>query len=187
MLYVSTELDAINLILASIGEAPVNTLNSESIDADNAKALLMATSRNTQRQGWQFNTVLGSVLLPDNISKRILYNPTWIKLIPTDGFIYVKRGEYLFNLSENTYEFDKEITVNIVEAVDFDDLPDEFKTYITAQTAIIFQSRYLGDDSISEELRAEMAQAYSDIVQYSIDTGTNMYQMTGMQSALERR
>ena len=39
MLFVSTELDAINLILSGIGEAPVNSLTeSESIDVDNARS-----------------------------------------------------------------------------------------------------------------------------------------------------
>ena len=53
--------------------------------------------------------------------------------------------------------------------------------------AIFFQERYLGDENVSQELRIEESRAYADIVQYCIDTGSNMFQTTGMQSALERR
>ena len=66
MLFVSTELDAINLILSGIGEAPVNSLTeSESIDVDNARSLLATVSRNIQRQGWQFNTLTNVTIMSD--------------------------------------------------------------------------------------------------------------------------
>mgnify|MGYP001024817008 CR=1 FL=1 len=188
MLFVSTELDAINLILSSIGEAPVNSLTeSESIDVDNARRLLSTVSRTVQRQGWQFNTLNNVVIKPDTNSKKVRYNPSWIKVIAMDGMIYVKRGDFLYNLTEKTDTFKNDIQLNIIEAIDFEDLPDEFKSYITAEAAIYFQERYLGDDSVSQELRMEEAKAYADIVQYCIDTGSNMLQTAGMQSALERR
>lgn len=187
MLYITDELSAVNLILASIGEAPVNSLaESESIDADNAKTLLEATSRTIQRQGWQFNTLTNVNVIPDAKSKRVRYNPTWIKFTADNGINYVKRGEYLYNISKQTFDIPDTITATIIEAVDFDDLPDEFKVYIAGQAAILFQARYLGDDSISQELRMEVASAYADLVQYSIDTGSSMYNITGMQSMLER-
>lgn len=188
MLFVSTELDAINLILSGIGEAPVNSLTeSESIDVDNARSLLSTVSRSIQRQGWQFNTVSNVTVMPDTNSKKIRYNPSWIKIAATNGEVLVKRGDFLYNLSENTDTFTDEIQLNIIEALDFEDLPDEFKAFITAEAAILFQARYLGDDNVSQELRMEEARAYADIVQYCIDTGSNMFQTTGMQSALERR
>lgn len=101
MLFISTELDAINLILSSIGEAPVNSLTeSESIDVDNARRLLSTVSRTVQRQGWQFNTLNNVVVKPDTNSKKVRYNPSWIKVIAMDGMIYVKRGDFLYNLTE---------------------------------------------------------------------------------------
>jgi hypothetical protein len=188
MLFVSTELDAINLILSGIGEAPVNSLTeSESIDVDNARSMLATVSRDIQRQGWQFNTLTNVTIMPDTNSKKIRYNPSWIKITATNGEVYVKRGDFLYNLTEKTDTFNEDIQLTIIEAVDFEDLPDEFKTLITAEAAIFFQERYLGDENVSQELRIEESRAYADIVQYCIDTGSNMFQTTGMQSALERR
>lgn len=188
MLFISTELDAINLILSSIGEAPVNSLTeSESIDVDNARSLLATVSRRIQRQGWQFNTLLNVTVKPDVQSKRIRYNPTWIKVTSMTGETLVKRGGFLYNLSAMTDVFNNDILLTIIEAIAFEDLPDEFKAYITAEAAIYYQERYLGDENISQELRMEEAKAYADIVQYCIDTGSNMLQTAGMQSLLERR
>lgn len=188
MLFVSTELEAINLILSGIGEAPVNSLTeSESIDVDNARSLLATVSRNIQRQGWQFNTLTNVTIMPDTNSKKIRYNPSWIKITATNGEVYVKRGDFLYNLTEKTDTFNEDVQLTIIEAVDFEDLPDEFKVFITAEAAIFFQERYLGDENVSQELRIEESRAYADIVQYCIDTGSNIFQTTGMQSALERR
>lgn len=175
MLFISTELDAVNALLASVGDAPVNSLDdTQSIDVYNALRMLEEMSRQIQRRGWQFNTELNVTLKPDVKNKQIRYNPTWIQLFSTNYKVYVKRGDYLYNLTDKTLVFDKDIIVNIIEAVDFEDMPDCFKSYITAKAAIKFQSRYLGDTNVSQMLVAESNEAYADIVQYTIDTGENM-------------
>lgn len=188
MLFVSTELEAVNTLLAAVGDSPVNTLDGHmSIDVYNAQRMLEEMSRMVQSRGWQFNTATETELIPDAVSKRIRYNPTWIVLTDaSDGKTYVKRGDYLYNLSDKTYVFDSPLTMTVIEAVNFEDLPQCFKVYITAKAAIKFQSRYLGDDSVSQMLVAESNEAYSDIVQYSIDTGTNGLQIAGIVELLSR-
>lgn len=189
MIFVSNKIDAINVILAAVGNSPINSLDEQeqSVDVYNAIRILDDVSRQVQRRGWQFNTVNERVIKPDSNTKQIRYNPSWIELFPLDGNVYVKRGDYLFNQTNDTSEFDKDITLKIIEAVDFEDLPDCFKTYIVTKAAIKFQSRYLGDDSISQMLVAENNDAYSDIVQYSIDTGVGMLDVTGIAGSLSRK
>lgn len=188
MLYISDELDAVNVILASVGDSPVNSLESNlSVDVHNAKRMLENMSRMVQSREWEFNTGIDTEVLPDASSKRIKYNPTWIAIKnKKDNKVYVKRGEYLYNLTDSTYIFEAPITLTIIEAVDFEDLPQCFKEYITAKTAIKFQSRYLGDDSVSQMLVAESNEAYSDIVQYCIDTGVGGLDVVGIQERLNR-
>lgn len=187
MLFISDKLDAINILLAAVGESPVNTLNNtQSVDVDNAIRMLDGVSRTIQSKGWTFNTSSEQTIIPDSTNHKIRYNPTWISYLSTDGNTYVKRGDYLYNLTGNTFNFEKNITLTIIEAVDFDDLPDVFKTYITANAASKFQAKYFGDDNVENELLSEAAEAYAEIVQYSIDTSSNMYQITGMAGLLER-
>lgn len=189
MIFVSNKIDAINVILSAVGNSPINSLDEQeqSVDIYNAIRILDDVSRQVQRRGWQFNTVNERVIKPDSSTKQIRYNPSWIELFPLDRNVYVKRGDYLFNQTSDTFIFDKDITLKIIEVVDFEDLPDCFKTYIVTKAAIKFQSRYLGDDSISEMLIAENNEAYSDIVQYSIDTGSGMLEVTGISGSLSRK
>ena len=53
---VSTELDAVNAILMSVGESPVNTLTVQSPDVAIAQATLRQVCREIQTQGWVYNT-----------------------------------------------------------------------------------------------------------------------------------
>lgn len=186
MLFVSSKLDAVNAILASVGDSPINSLQeTQSVDVFNAIRMLDAMSRTIQSKGWTFNTHEDKVVKPDSTTKKIRYNPAWIVLKSDEG-TYVKRGEYLYNITDDTYIFNDDLTATIIEAVDFEDLPDCFKQYITAKSAIAFQSRYLGDDSVSQMLMAEAQEAYGDIVQYSIDTGVNGLQVAGIATLLSR-
>lgn len=187
MLFVSSKLDAVNTMLAAVGDSPVSSLTDhQSVDVYNAISMLDEVSRKIQSQGWQFNTLTEMTVKPDMASKRIRYNPTWISFVSTDGNVYVKRGDFLYDITNKTYNFENDVIATIIEAVDYEDLPDCFKTYITSKAAIKFQSRYLGDDNISQMLVAESNEAYADIVQYSIDTGTNMLQIPAVSQTLSR-
>lgn len=53
----TTELEAVNTILSTIGEAPLNTLTgSLPVDGTIAKNVLSEVAREVQSQGWHFNT-----------------------------------------------------------------------------------------------------------------------------------
>ena len=62
-----TELEAVNVLLTTIGEAPVNTLTGNQVtDVTIARQVLNEVSREVQSQGWYFNTENGVTLTPDN-------------------------------------------------------------------------------------------------------------------------
>ena len=53
---VSTELDAVNSILMSVGETPVNTLTVQSPEVAIAQKTLRQVCREIQSEGWSYNT-----------------------------------------------------------------------------------------------------------------------------------
>ena len=61
-----TELDAVNEILYSIGEDGILSLEevSNNVDASTARKLLEGISRETQREGWDFNTFASATFTP---------------------------------------------------------------------------------------------------------------------------
>ena len=53
-----TELEAVNILLTTIGEAPVNTLTGNQVtDVTVATQVLLEISREIQSQGWHFNRI----------------------------------------------------------------------------------------------------------------------------------
>ena len=54
----TTKLEAVNVMLTSIGEAPVNSLISGLEDAELAETILESVNKETQSKGWIFNTDL---------------------------------------------------------------------------------------------------------------------------------
>ena len=187
MLTTLTELDAINQMLSAIGSDPVATLeDSTDIDAINARRLLKEVSRHVQRQGWDFNKTTRTYT-PDVNTHRIVWDDTIITLKSNDNNTYVKRGKYIFNMTDGTYEFPEDLEVTVIYGLDFEDLPDCFKEYITAKAALDFQARYFSDASVSQDLQYALQIAYQDIVQYDMDMqDANILNLTGVSEVLQR-
>ena len=53
----TTELQCINIMLAAIGEAPINSLiGLLPVDAVTAQSTLLEANKSIQSEGWSFNT-----------------------------------------------------------------------------------------------------------------------------------
>ena len=178
-------IDAINLMLASIGSDPINEIDDTDADVSNALRILEDTSRNTQRQGWDFNSA--QYTLYPNKDNKIKWVDTILSYKNSDGNVYTKRGDLFFDATKSTFYFDKEIVIDCIIAVDFEDLPDCFKRYIASKAALQFAQRYFGDTTTIETLQYDMQDAYSQIVDYDMNMGNyNMLQLTNIAEVLER-
>ena len=187
MLMIMSKVDAVNIILSSIGSAPIDTLDDNNdVDVDNILRIMDRVSRSLQMKGWNFNTTT-LVLKPDTVSKRILWNDSIIKHTSSDSNTYIKRGKYLFDMTNNTFEFTQDVTLSIVLALEFEDLPQAFMDYITAKAAVEFQTRYMGDNDVSQDLLGELQEAYQNIVDYDIHMGNyNMLNLTNVSEIVSR-
>lgn len=180
MLSPTTELEAINTMLSTIGEAPVNTVEDNGIvDAVIARQILRSTSREVQSRGWHFNTEKGFLLTPDS-EGFITLPPTTLRVDTVDEFQdidVVLRGNRLYDRRNHTFKFDKPIRVDAVILLPFEELPEVAREYITIRASRIFQERVVGSDilssfSKSDELRALVAlqEMEADTADYNILT-----------------
>ena len=180
MLAPTTELEAINTMLSTIGEAPVNTVEDNGIvDAVIARQILRSTSREVQARGWHFNTERGFLLTPDS-EGFITLPPTVLRVDTVEesqDIDVVLRGNRLYDRRNHTFKFNKPIRVDAVILLPFDDLPEVAREYITIRAARIFQERVVGSDSLSsfsknDELRALVAlqEMEADTADYNILT-----------------
>ena len=100
-----TKLDAINEIIGAMGEAPVDTLeDNENVDVMNALRMLEAGLKEIQVNGWTFNTINDFVLTPDEDTKHILWDNTILHIQFSEKRIVRKRGDYLYDVTNNTYQ-----------------------------------------------------------------------------------
>lgn len=158
MLSATTELEAVNSMLTTIGESPVSSVdNSGVVDAAIANQVLQEVSREVQGRGWHFNTEVEFPLSPTFPEKEIRLpdNVLEVDSVGTDQRIdVVQRGKRLYNRKENTYQFDRPIKANMVIQLPFDELPQYAREYVVTRAARIFQKRTVGSaelDSFSAE------------------------------------
>jgi hypothetical protein len=83
MISATTELEAVNEMLMSIGQAPVNTLAVSGIkDVNIARARLQSQTRRVLSRGFNFNTDDNYTLTPDSDGIILIPNGT-LKMRPS--------------------------------------------------------------------------------------------------------
>lgn len=181
-----TELDAVNEILYSIGEDGILSLEevSNNVDASIARKLLEGISRETQQEGWDFNTFTSATFTPDANTGKIRWDDSLLRV----GSTYRNRGGYFFDVSNDTDVFTEAITVsNGVRLIPFEEMPDVFRKYVTIRASLAFAARYLGDGEIESVLQAELQKAYADVMTYELDTQKpNIFNNTSITEVMTR-
>lgn len=150
----TTELEAVNALLENIGEAPVSSLEDLALDASHARNTLHRVSREVQTKGWHWNTSVRKLtrdsnkefLLPSNTARVDTVGPSQlIDVVMRGGKLYDRR-DY-----KNTTVFEEsEIHVEIVQVLDFEDLPESARQYIYIRAARIFQEQHVGSPSMNQ-------------------------------------
>ena len=183
-------LGAVNEIIASIGETPVNTLidletkEAVSTDAGNALRLLDRHDRSVQAQGWTFNTRTNETLTPDSHTGEIQMNADAVLHIMTGGY-YIWRNRLW---SGGQDEFIEPIQLSYVERVPFERLPVCFQEYITYRAMREFQVAYFGLGELVELTREKEAEAWMHCQEYDIaGAGLNMLDNENIQTFMNRR
>lgn len=156
----TSELEAVNTILSTIGEAPVSTLTGVlPTEVSVANTILDEVNREVQSRGWHFNVELKYPLTRDSNNKIPLgTNIVRLELEPTkyskSTFDCVQRGEFLYNRIGRTNIFTKDLEATVVILLPFTDIPEQARRFITIRSARIFSDRMIG----SSELRGFTAQ-----------------------------
>lgn len=162
-----TKLDAVNLMLASIGQSPVNTL-SGSLPKDVSKAVVALDSalREVLTQGWSFNSDYEYEMTP-NGSDLIAVPANALQIDPTYGNDYVPRynavedGMYLYNREDREFTFDNDVKVNIVWAYEFEQIPQHARQYIATKAARKFQTGIMASAILHQFTRDDESEAYA--------------------------
>ena len=174
----TTELEAVNIILSTVGEAPLNTLvGSLPVDGTMARNVLNEINREVQSQGWHFNTHYKATL-SRNAGNEIplASNVLRVELDPNkyskSSHNIVQRNNFIYNLAKNTNIFDTDFEdVTIVYLLDFADIPEQAKRYITIRSARVFHDRTLGATTLHKYSQEDEARSLIVLKQAEASTG----------------
>lgn len=168
----SNKLDAVNEILSAVGSSPVNSLEDElNVDVLNAVRILESVSKEIQSRGWDFNIEDSVALLPDDDTNLVPCPNNYLRFV-SSGYKLIRRSGYFFDILSQTNEFPEGLTLDtLVRGLDFEELPEVFRKFITCRAARIFQMRYLTSDDLNKHLMTEESSAYADIIDYDLTTG----------------
>ena len=174
----TSELEAVNTILSTIGEAPLNSLSgSLPVDGTIAKNVLSEVSREVQSQGWHFNTHYKVTLSRDTNNKiPLATNIVRVEIDPRKyskvSYDIVQRNNELYNLAKNEDTFDTNFKdATVVYLLPFDEIPEQAKRYITIRSARIFHDRTLGANTIHKFSQEDEAKSLSILKQAESHTG----------------
>tara|TARA_B100000212_G_scaffold330136_1_gene296102 strand:+ start:11594 stop:12238 length:645 start_codon:yes stop_codon:yes gene_type:complete len=175
---VSTELDAVNAILMSVGESPVNTLTVQSPDVAIAQATLRQVCREIQTQGWVYNTENDYPIQLDSNNHCVIPN----NILQLDlnhfrhgnDFDVVRRSDNgimkVYDKIGHSFEF-KNVTggklyFDVIWMLDFEDLPQAFKDYITTRASRIASNRMVNNPQAAKLLESDEALARAAALEY---------------------
>ena len=184
------ELEAVNMLLAAVGEAAVSSLETATtVDVTQAKNLLSNIIREVQQKGWHFNTEWDVVLSLDSDS-RIPLGTTVLSIYSPTKMTTIRGREgspFLYDLDNNTFTWTASINDAVtITLLDFEDIPQTARQYITTKAARIFQEEIIGQVSAEAVNRQEEVEAYADLLDdegersgYNVGYGTrDMYNTT---------
>ena len=148
-LYKTTELEAVNIMLSAIGEAPVSSLENSSLeDVTVAKNILNETIVDVSTVGYNFNSEYNYKLVQDTDGHiNVPANAVYVDVSNRGSSIgkdLVLRGERLYDRENQTYTFTESVYVDMTLILPWDELPQYARRYITIKAARRFQNRVLG-------------------------------------------
>ena len=170
------ELPAVNQILASVGQAPVTTLDQTNPDVAIAYDTLLQVSREVQSEGWSFNKEEhydftpdsnNEIVIPNNVLQLDLTNNSYSK-----DKNAIRRSGKLYDKHNHTYNWtDGAVSCDVVWLFDWVDLPRPFQDYITARAAVLVSSRLVGDGNQYQMLQQREAFCRAAVMEYECNQG----------------
>ena len=172
----TTELEAINIMLAAIGEAPVNSLTGQvPVDVRIAQSTLIEVNKRIQSEGWSFNTEIDVTLVRNQTTKQIELSTDILRI---DANIHqhptidpIQRGLKLYDRLNNRYEFEEDLICTVVYFRPFTELTEPARSYINIKAARVFVDRLVSDDGLRTYTEQDETRARAILMETDLSNG----------------
>lgn len=174
----TSELEAVNLLLGTIGQAPVSSLEAEEgealgIDTEKAILALSRVNREVQLEGWHFNEEFDypfqrgegdTIAVPDTVLK-ITASRTRYR-----GHLKITRREgLLYNLLTRSTVWGDTVYCDVRWLLSFEDLPEAARQYICIRAARQFSDQEMVSETGNKFTRADETRARINMEQADAD------------------
>ena len=165
----TTKLESVNIMMAAIGESPINTLQGAlPVDAQLAIDTLHEQDKMVQSEGWSFNTEIDVTFPRDNF-KKIALSPDILRI---DANIHqhpsvdpIQRGVQMYDRLNNTFEFEEDLICTVVYFRAFEEITEPARNYITIKAARVFIDRLVGDAGLRGYTQQDETRARSILLE----------------------
>ena len=171
---IDTELSAVNNILGSIGQAPINQLTFDNPEIQMIFNLLRDANVDTQAEGWHFNSEYNVKFSPDSTTKKIAISNDILSmdfhgnqadrrfdLVRRNGFLYDK-----LSTKDNKDEFDTDMYLDVVRLYTFENLPIIFRRYITYRASRVAATQLVANPALTRLLGVQEQQSRAALMEY---------------------
>lgn len=164
-----TELDAVNVMLISIGQTPVNTLEVSGIkDVEIAKLLLNNANREVHTRPWDWNYDVkyemspdgaGHIAVPASAMSIDAYDPNKDIVVRDDAGTLK-----LFDRKNQTFTIeDNPLLVTVTWVRDFPEIPQYARNYIATRAARRFQAYSVGSQLLYQFTKEDEQTAWAEL------------------------
>ena len=168
----SSELDAVNSILMTVGESPVNTLNTQSPEVAIAQNTLREVAREVLAEGWVFNSEYEVKFTVDQndqvpLSDAVLQVDA-SRFYHLDTYNVIRKEGKLYDRYEhrNTFPDETIMYLDVIWMYAFEDIPQSFRDYITTKASRIASMRMVSDLEIAKGLEQDEVVARASAIEY---------------------
>lgn len=142
-----SELDVVNEMLSTLGEAPLNELDDEHPLVPAARRIIRIASYRIQAEAWWFNqehVTLGN----DPDTGEVMVPADAIRVDPKDrNWNLVQRGRRLYDPENATYNIRESVPAVLVRNIPFNDLPPTVQHAVSLTAQVEFNKSYDGDET----------------------------------------
>ena len=183
---IDTELSAVNAILGSIGQSPINGLDFANPEISFIYNILKEVNQDVQNEGWQFNIeyhIKENVATSDN---KIIIQSDVMQIDMTDAwdktrdFVRRKDSDGLWKMYDrvnHTFEYpdDDYFYVNKVRLLNFEDIPAPFQRYIVYRASGRAAVQLVSNGNLQKMLQVYELQARAACIEYECNQGDHNY------------
>ncbi len=185
----SSELDAVNSILMSVGESPVNTLTTQSPEVAIAQTTLRQVVREVLAEGWVFNTEYEVEFQPDSNDQVILSDSILQIDINRykhyDNYDVIRKGNKLYDRysKKDTFADEAIVYCDVIWMYSYEDIPQAFKDYITTKACRLAVTRMVNDPESTAILKEDEIIARANAIEYDTKQADyNMFNSTRLRN-----